>query len=266
MYSHFEKDRKMNFEKIREYNEKRIIRIRKEIARKKRNAKSIEKMMKNLDQFRNKCMKSAESSIDLKELSRRLALFKKPFIDDCAEIVSFTNQCLNAFVSPGAFVAITMKTMELRSIIIPEIGTSKCVFVRNRVAEIIADTINDISNKRYKEIIEKSEIKPCNNEFIGELCDITGSADTVIETELNRLVEFFCKNKFDYSSKFDGRDFAHVYNFQKYFINESIKLFMEYVQINQQYYWTQIKDLKAWILLSKTYSSIFHVTIELILC
>lgn len=224
--------------------------------------------MKNLEKFRKKCLKSVESSIDLKEISRRLALFNnKPFIDDCAEIVSSTHKCLNiSIVSSAAFAATTMKLMEIRSIIIPEIGTSKCVLVRNQVAEIIADTVNHIYNKRYKEIIDKSEIRPCDGEFIGNLCEIPGSVDTVIETELERLTEIFCKNKFDYSSMFDGRDFVHVYNFQKYFINESIRLFMECVQINQQYYWTQIKDLRAWILLSKTYSSKFLITIELIFC
>ncbi|XP_055301186.1 uncharacterized protein LOC129567856 [Sitodiplosis mosellana] len=94
-----------------------------------------------------------------------------------------------------------------------------------------------------------------HNEFIGDLSEITGSSNTVIENELDRFFEILCKNKFDCSPMFSTRDFVHVYEFQKHFIHESIRFFMEYVKIMQQHFWTRIKDFNAWIILSKAYSN-----------
>lgn len=291
--------------------------MRKEIANKGRYAKVVEKIMANLHPFRIQCKKLA-SPMDVDEVSRRMSLFNTPFIADCADIVCSMLDCLRLSVAPAAFAMKTMRLMEMRSIIVPEIGPSKCVFLREKVAEIIADTVNNIRDFRFDEIkkkwikhkkqkaeaarmendknkkidaenqsrsesrrpsisrpqsqiqsrrqsfvlnresIEKSieEANAINDdEFIGDLSGVTGSLNEVIENELERFLGILCKSEFEFSPVFDHRDFVHIYPFQKHFIQESIRFFMEYVKIKQQYFWTRIGDFNAWILLSKTYSS-----------
>lgn len=260
----------------------------------------VEKILKNLEQFRIKCMKSADP-VESQEVSRRLALLEQPFISDCANIVREMLHCLYIPLSPIVFTARTIKVMEIRSIIIPTIGASKCAYVQDRVARIIADAIEKIKDGRFKEIKKKCTeydkqsaeettsqkssksilIKLKNsmrrqsknssmqgfeepteelsekdsNEFVGDLAEKSGSQHEVIERELKRLFDILCKNHFNISSIFESRDFTHVYNFQKHFLSETIRLFMEYVKIKQEHVWTCIKEHNAWILLNKTYSS-----------
>lgn len=291
--------------------------MRKEIANKSRYAKVVGKIITNLQPFRIQCKKLADP-IDVEEVSRQLSLFNSPFIADCADIVGSMLYCLRLSVPPAAFAVKTMRVMEIRSIIVPEIGAPKCVFLREKVAKIIADTVNNIRDVRFDGIKKKwiehkkqkavafkikndkskkinaenqsetesrrssisrpqSEIQSRrqsfvlnresfeksireagaseDHEFIGDLSGITGNLNKVIDNELERFFQILCKSQFEISSTFDHRDFVHIYPFQKHFLQESIKFFMEYVKIKQQYFWTRIGNFNAWILLSKTYSS-----------
>ncbi|XP_055301244.1 uncharacterized protein LOC129567897 [Sitodiplosis mosellana] len=144
-------ERKKRINELREYNESKIIRLRGEIAKKERNADVVEKFMKNIELLKVKYMESFDPA-DSKEVYRRFALLKQPFITECVEIASSTLQHLNLPVSAAVLAARTRRIMELRSIIIPEIGASKCVFVQGRVAELISLTIKHIKNERLKTI------------------------------------------------------------------------------------------------------------------
>lgn len=121
------------------------------MAKKERNADMVEKFMKTIERLQAKYIKSVDPS-NLDEVSRRLALLKQPFIAECVEIVSFTLQNLNIHVSSAVLAARAGRIMELQATIIPKIGISKCVFVKERVVELISHTIRHIKNDRFKTI------------------------------------------------------------------------------------------------------------------
>lgn len=127
--------------------------MRREMAKKERNSDIVEKFMKNIELLQEKYIKTIDPA-DLEEVSRRLALLKPPFIAECVECVSSTLQCLNIPVSSAVLAARARRIIELRTIIIPKIGASRCTFVRERIAELISLTIKHIKNERIKTIKE----------------------------------------------------------------------------------------------------------------
>lgn len=167
--SHFEQVRQKNYAELREYNESRIIKIRRAMAKKERNTDIIEKFMKTIERLQAKYIKSVDP-LNSDEVSRRLALLKQPFIAECVEIVSFTLQNLNIKVSSAVLASRAGRILELQAAIIPKIGISKCVFVKERIAEFISHTIRQIKNDRFKTIKacwvnrKKQEVKAVAND------------------------------------------------------------------------------------------------------
>lgn len=75
--------------------------------------------------------------------------------------------------------------------------------------------------------------------------------DDEIVRDLERLFEVLCAPKFEYSKKLDSRDFAHLYDFQKYFLYKTMRTLMEMVKNISYLYWNQKKMIMTWKNLSK---------------
>lgn len=135
--------------KLREKSEIRAVKMRREMAKKELNGDLVERIMKSIELLKAKYIGSVDP-MDLDEVMRRFALLKKPFIEECVEIASSTLLRLDILVSAAVLVSKTRRIIELRSIIIPEIGASQCVLVRQRVAEFISLTINYITKERLE--------------------------------------------------------------------------------------------------------------------
>lgn len=159
--------------KLREKSENRAVKLRREIAKKELNGEVVKKMMKSIELLKAKYIDSVDP-MDSDEVMRRIALLKKPFIAECVEIASSTLLRLGILVSAAVLVAKTRRIIELRSIIIPEIGASKCVLVRQRVAEFISLTINHIKKERLEAIKDdrkRREIAEAEAEVEAETID-----------------------------------------------------------------------------------------------
>lgn len=138
-------------EKIREYDESKIIKIRKEIAKKERNADMVDKIVKHIELLQAKYMKSVEPK-DLDEVLRRVSMLQRSFIADCVENLSITLKNLKISLSSGILAARTIKIMELRIIVLPDIGTTNCVVVRERIADLISQTVEQIIAERVQNL------------------------------------------------------------------------------------------------------------------
>lgn len=75
-----------------------------------------------------------------------------------------------------------------------------------------------------------------------------------MQYDLNKAINFAMKNFFDTiskvelpsSDKLNGRDFIHLYNFQKHLIHRFIKSVTELVKIKQLHYWNMTKNIQSW--------------------
>lgn len=135
--------------------------MRNDFSKKGRNGEIVEKILKNIAKFKAKYISKVDP-LDLDEVQRRLSMFTQPFVTDCVDRVSQTLQYLKIDVSAALLASKTLKVMELRSIILPEIGASKCVLVRERITQIISNTIFQILVDRLKSI--KNRINKVNDE------------------------------------------------------------------------------------------------------
>lgn len=54
------------------------------------------------------------------------------------------------------------------------------------------------------------------------------------------------KTTYEYTKRFDERDFVHLYGFQKYFLYQAIRRLMELVQIKIHHLWVQKKNIIGW--------------------
>lgn len=98
-----------------------------------------------------KYRKLAEPS-QFEEVSRRFALLTQPFVAECLEKVSETLRKLRITISEAVLVRKTLALMQQVIILLPEIGPSRCILVRELTAEFIALGITHIKKERLKHI------------------------------------------------------------------------------------------------------------------
>lgn len=68
----------------------------------------------------------------------------------------------------------------------------------------------------------------------------------VLNLMLNAFFERLSKYEFDYMKELKGRDFVHLYDFQKYYLFQSLKRLIALIKAKQYHYWNEKRDLKSW--------------------
>lgn len=121
--------------------------MRKEIVKKEQNLDIVDRFMKNIEFFLAKYTKSIDPE-NVEEISRRFSVLSRPFVTNCLDKMNTMLQNLKVSVSSAELVSKTGRVMEILAIVIPEIGASKCVVVRARIAELIAQTTEAIIRER----------------------------------------------------------------------------------------------------------------------
>lgn len=118
---------------------------------KKRNGEIVEKIVTQIQKQWKNYKKSIDMN-DFDEVSRRIAMLNRPFILECLENVNgvFTN--LKIAVSSATLISKLMGLLEHLVCLMPEVGATTCVLVRDRVADIVSHTIVYIKNQRLKSI------------------------------------------------------------------------------------------------------------------
>lgn len=138
-------------EQTREKDEVKKIKLRREIARKARCNVIAEKVTKQAKILSGKYLKLVDQK-DFEEISRRFSMLTEPFITECLKKVTSVLQDLKIPVSSATLVQTLLATMTQLVVIIPQIGPTKCVLVRERVAGFISQIITQIKNDRLKHI------------------------------------------------------------------------------------------------------------------
>lgn len=162
--------------------------MRKEIVKKEQNLDIVDRFMKNIEFFLAKYTKSIDLA-NMEEISRRFSVLSRPFVTNCLDKMNTMLQNLKVSVSSAELVAKTGRVMEILAIVIPEIGTSKCVVVRARIAELIAQTTEAIIRERL--IFIKSIYRKRNDQdgVIGsERESINVRKSRVIVGELSNII------------------------------------------------------------------------------
>lgn len=132
---------------MQEYHENTMVKVRKEIVKKEQVLDIVDKIMRNLKILSAKYMKSVDL-VDFEEISRRFSVFSRTFVNGRLNIINEIFRKLQIPVSSAILVAKTIRVMETQAIVIPGIGLSKCVIVRERIADLIFQTINKIIAER----------------------------------------------------------------------------------------------------------------------
>lgn len=176
---------------MQEHHENTMVKVRKEIGKKEQVLDILDKIMRNIKILSAKYMKS-EDSADFEEISRRFSVFSRSFVNDHLNLINKIFRKLQIPVSSAVLVAKTIRVMETQAIVIPGIGLSKCVIVRERIADLIVQTINriiaerlvflkstEISNKFEDKVIE-IESESVNSKkkhvIVGETANIIGES------------------------------------------------------------------------------------------
>lgn len=140
---------------------------------------------------------------DYEEISRRFSMLTEPFITECLKRVNQVLHELKIVVSGATLVEKLISIMTQLIVIIPGIGPTKCVLVRERVAAFIAHTITQIKNDRLKcireswikkkkkdeEKLDKSEIST-EDERSNKHVSMDDSAHIIEESEFIYLSNF----------------------------------------------------------------------------
>lgn len=176
---------------MQEYHENTMVKVRKEIVKKEQVLDIVDKIMRNLKILSAKYMKSVDL-VDFEEISRRFSVFSRTFVNDRLNIINEIFRKLQIPVSSAILVAKTIRVMETQAIVIPGIGLSKCVIVRERIADLIFQTINkiiaerliflkatEISNKFEDKVVEierESVDSKKRHVSVGETANIIGES------------------------------------------------------------------------------------------
>lgn len=128
---------------IRELDEKRQIAMRAEKAEKKQREQIVEKIYKRVQIF-SKCFVDMVDPMNLEEVFRRFSVLTKPFISECLSQVHVVHQKLNIRISAETLVSRTIALMEEKVILVPSIGPTECVVIRQRAAELLSSTVTNI--------------------------------------------------------------------------------------------------------------------------
>lgn len=123
------------------------MKIRKEIRKKEQNVDIVDKIMKNIQILSTKYKKSVDLD-NVEEFSRRFSVLSRSFVSNCLNIMNETLRKLRISLSSATLAAKIVRVMEVQAVVIPEIGVSECVLVRERVAKLIEQTMNEIIKER----------------------------------------------------------------------------------------------------------------------
>lgn len=118
---------------------------------KKSKKKIVEIIVNRVQTMQKKYLKTVDSS-QLEEVSRRLSMLTRPFVAENLEKISQILYNLKINVSNSTLVHTTLSLMQATVILIPDIGPTKCVLVRERTAEFISRAINYIRNNRVRRL------------------------------------------------------------------------------------------------------------------
>lgn len=67
---------------------------------------------------------------------------------------------------------------------------------------------------------------------------------------MKNFFETISKTELRYSDKLKGRDFIHLYDFQKFLIHRFIRAVTELVKVKQLHYWNMAENIHSWQQLS----------------
>lgn len=141
-----------------------MIRRQKSVSKREQNTYIIDKIMQTIPKLSDKYMKTVGPD-EYEEVSRRLSKLTRPFVTDClqGEIDMFKNLKIQA---PSVLLATrTIKIMTLRVLIIPQMGNSKCEFLRREIAVIISQSIIETQ-------------KRCTSGFTGSITSLIKQEET----------------------------------------------------------------------------------------
>lgn len=108
-------------------------------------------MTKRAQTLSKKYLKTVEQE-NFEEISRRFSMLTEPFIAECFKKMNDVLHNLKITVSSATLVEKLLSLMAQLVVIIPEIGPTKCILVRERVATLISHIIVQIKNDRLKNI------------------------------------------------------------------------------------------------------------------
>lgn len=137
-------------EKLREVDENRLRIVQKEIENVETQIRIVRMIVKNIHIMSIGYLKTVESSDE--EISRRLATITKTFVSQSLNQISQTLINLKMHISNASLVPETLSLMQCVVVFTPEMGPTKCVTVRKRIAEFITQAINYIKNNRAKRL------------------------------------------------------------------------------------------------------------------
>lgn len=175
--------------------------MRREIATKERSKEIIERVAKQAKKRSEEYLKLIDQK-DYEEISRRFSMLTEPFITECLKRVNQVLHELKIVVSGATLVDRLISIMTQMLVIIPEIGPTKCVLVRKRVAEFIAHTITQIKNDRLK-CIRENRVKKKNKQEIDESEISTADERFNKHVSMNDSAHIIDESKFIYLSNFD---------------------------------------------------------------
>lgn len=162
--------------------------MRKEIATKKTNEAIIERVTKTVEKLSKQYLELVDTK-DYDEISRRFAMLRTPFIENCLKKTNLILENLEIAVSSATLVQKLRETMTQAVILLPEIGPSKCVSVRKDVADFLSATITLIKDNRIRCIknnrsgksVEKAELADFKNKYVS----VNENKNTISEAYLH---------------------------------------------------------------------------------
>lgn len=144
--------------KMRELDESKKLRLRREMAWKKKNGEIAEQVLAHI-QKQSKIFEKSFDSKDADDVSRRVSMLTQPLVTECLRISIEIFQNLKITVKSATLTTKLIGMIEQLTCLIPEIGPTKCNFVRDCVAELISNAVVQITNQRVKYIRNVFHIK-----------------------------------------------------------------------------------------------------------
>lgn len=140
-----------------------MIELQKSIEKKDEKVAIIKKIEKSLKPLKKKYEKMIEPEI-YEEVHRRYSLIERPLFEQCLSVLDELFQLLNLTVSNGVFVNRLIRLAELQLVIVPNIGLTRCVSVRENLTDLMSKIINEIKRQLIQSHSNESQGKKKDEE------------------------------------------------------------------------------------------------------
>lgn len=126
----------------------------KEIYQKRKTFEIQRYLSQEVKRMIEKTLRSKRETIS-DEVLRRFNQLTKQLIIECIDVVNQIFDLLNTDMTGNTFLSEVMKLIQLKLIVIPEIGTTKCSLVHSYIAKFLSKSINAIKMDYVQKIMDK---------------------------------------------------------------------------------------------------------------